>query len=297
MKKRHLSLDIVIATSAFALTFCDYSIAQVPAKIPDQYGSTGSISRDCAECPEIVRIPSVGHNERNPGSPFYVMKYELTWRQYIAAVKAGYCPPLQFDRFQDKTWPNDRLDQLEDDYPFLGISVDTFQCYLKFLKDKTGKTYRIPSAVEWEHAARAGTTTAYPWGDRLKFGDAILPNLYNQKLMIEKFGQAASYPRLSNARGNTFPVGRFPPNAWGLHDIIGNVGEITTERISATPGCSKTRDKSLCETYASRGFGGFFVSFNGPSRPFPEPGYNLMIERVPVPLHGWSVDGYRLVRN
>ena len=74
----------------------------------------------------------------------------------------------------------------------------------EWLGRQTGKSYRLPSEAEWEYACRAGTTTRYA------FGDAITP-------------KDANYSE--SKLGKTTEVGAYPPNAWGLHDMHGNVWE------------------------------------------------------------------------
>jgi formylglycine-generating enzyme required for sulfatase activity len=67
---------------------------------------------------------------------------------------------------------------------------------------------RLPSEVEWERAARVGTSTRYPWGDDWESGRG------------NAFGS-----RGTDRWGAEAPVGSFPPNAWGIHDLVGNAAE------------------------------------------------------------------------
>ncbi len=85
----------------------------------------------------------------------------------------------------------------------INVSWEDAKAYVSWLSQHTGKPYRLPSEAEWEYAARAGTTTRYP------FGDAITPKDAN---CCDKLGK-------------TTEVGAYPPNAWGLYDMQGNVYE------------------------------------------------------------------------
>lgn len=78
----------------------------------------------------------------------------------------------------------------------------------------TGKEYRLPSKAEWEYACRAGTTTPF------YFGEEITTDLAN----YEGNSTDADAPK-GKYRQSTSPVGSFPPNAWGLYDLHGNVYE------------------------------------------------------------------------
>jgi formylglycine-generating enzyme required for sulfatase activity len=130
--------------------------------------------------------------------PFYLGKYQVT--QWEWAVVMGRNP----SRFKG----DDRL-------PVEQVSWDDCQKFIQRLNArKDGYVYRLPSEAEWEYACRAGTKTAF------SFGETITP---------EQVNYDGNYP-YGNAlqgkyRGKTTWVGSFPPNAWGLHDMHGNVLE------------------------------------------------------------------------
>jgi hypothetical protein len=97
--------------------------------------------------------------------------------------------------------------------PVIYVSWVDAQAYVSWLSGTTGKPYRLLSEAEWEYAARAGTTTRYPWGSEPGRGHANFD------------GSGSEW---SGRR--TAPVGSFPPNDFGLHDMIGNVGEWVQDR-------------------------------------------------------------------
>jgi formylglycine-generating enzyme required for sulfatase activity len=98
--------------------------------------------------------------------------------------------------------------------PVEKVSWDDAQEFCARLSKATGKTYRLPSEAEWEYACRAGTTTPF------YFGETITPDLakYNGNRTYGK-GLKGTY------REQTVDVGSFPPNAFGLYDMHGNVWE------------------------------------------------------------------------
>ncbi len=101
-------------------------------------------------------------------------------------------------------------------HPVVCITWYDAQDYVQWLSKKTGFTYRLLTEAEWEYAARAGTTTAYYWGDSAS-------HEYANYGVDTTFG-------IGCAKGkdqwiNTSPVGSFPPNAFGLYDMFGNVNQ------------------------------------------------------------------------
>jgi formylglycine-generating enzyme required for sulfatase activity len=90
-----------------------------------------------------------------------------------------------------------------DDLPVENVSWDDCQEFCKKLARKESQIYRLPTEAEWEYACRAGTTTAYAFGDSL----------------------SADQANFGGNLGKTSKVGSYPANAWGLHDMHGNVRE------------------------------------------------------------------------
>ena len=127
---------------------------------------------------------------------FALGKYELTQREWKACVAAGAC--------SDKP----RVAAGDDRFPMMDLSWDDAALYVQWLRGVTGKPYRLPSEAEWEYAARAGATTPYPWGKEIGVARANCR------------GCGGNYdPKLPAA------VGSFPPNPWGLHDMLGGVAQ------------------------------------------------------------------------
>jgi formylglycine-generating enzyme required for sulfatase activity len=180
--------------------------------------------RDCAECPEMVGIPSgsfmmgspLGEEGRRDSegpqrqvwvNGFALGKAEITRDQYrIFIEETGY-----HSRGGGCHWDSPGYRQ-EGTHPVVCVSWDDAKAYVLWLSNKTGETYRLPSESEWEYAARGGTTTPWPWG--LETPEAC------RHANIDD-----SSHRCNDGYGKTAPVGSFTPNGFGINDMIGNVWE------------------------------------------------------------------------
>lgn len=112
-----------------------------------------------------------------------------------------------------------------DDLPVLHISVYDAEAYAAWLSERTGRGYRLPSEAEFEYVLRAGGQGRYPWG-----GDRPPPeNVANMtgSLDVSPGGRHwnNAFPGYGDGHWGPAPVGRFAPNAWGVHDMAGNVSE------------------------------------------------------------------------
>jgi formylglycine-generating enzyme required for sulfatase activity len=100
----------------------------------------------------------------------------------------------------------------EKNLPVEHVSWDDCQEFMKKLREKDRKAYRLPSEAEWEYSCRAGTSTPFHFGKTISTDQA---NFCGELVYAE--GKKGVY------RGQTTPVGSFPANAWGLHDMHGNL--------------------------------------------------------------------------
>jgi formylglycine-generating enzyme required for sulfatase activity len=257
----------------------------------------GQIIRDCPDCPEMVTIPQVGHTSDSPGKVMYASRFEITWRQYLIAVRKGFCP-VPTDGNGEQYSVDDR--KINDDYPLTTIGYNTFLCYTNWISNISGRNYRIPSAQEWEHLARSGTQTEYYWGNKLGTNNAAVIDYFDAKIIGAKIGDPPGWFR--NDRRNdvkfkeVYPVGLFPPNQWGLYDVIGNAAEFTTEKPPPSVQCLQTHKFQVCDMRYVRGNDrGRLPNSVDPNPPITE---SYTTARFEAPAWGGVTHaGFRLVRD
>lgn len=114
-----------------------------------------------------------------------------------------------------------------DDHPVMCVTWEDANSYAKWLSEKTNKAYRLPSEAEWEYAARAGTTTNYYFGNEAsklcEYGNVLDQSgshALKRDYKVYREGVACN-----DDAEYTSAVGKYKPNAYGLYDMIGNVGE------------------------------------------------------------------------
>ena len=233
---RLLILVLVVSSAALA----SRGIGAQSQKAAKASLRAGQTFKDCRNCPEMVVIPAgsfmmgspaaeVGHRDNEPQSmvtiahAFAVSRTEVTWDQWEACVRGGGCDGIAIEnalRLKNDGTPNpDFVDWGRGTRPVVGVSWYDAQAYVGWLNAKTGldDIYRLLSDAEWEYAARAGTKTAYPWGDKLdhnygNFGKeepGLGPKAEGRDVWLDQ----------------TAPVASFPPNAFGLYDMHGNAFE------------------------------------------------------------------------
>ncbi len=130
-----------------------------------------------------------------------------------------------FVRRSGVDWFSDYLGRPADDgLPVLHVSARDAQAYAEWLSAQTGKRYRLPSEAEFEYALRAGGEGRYPWGD-----GPPPPLAANTTGALDRSPAGRTWANAFEDFGDGFwgpaPVGSMQPNAWGLHDLAGNVSE------------------------------------------------------------------------
>jgi len=159
---------------------------------------------------EVDRQSSEGPQHRVTISRgFWLGRFEVTQGQWRAVMQSN---PSYFRA-------------LGKDHPVENVSFPDVQEYIRRLNEKAGRArYRLPTEAEWEYACRAGTNTVFYCGDSLSSKQANFDGTY-------PYGWVAEDVNLKR----TTPVGQYPPNAWGLCDMHGNVWEWCQDHFDAYP--------------------------------------------------------------
>ena len=214
--------------------------------------------KDCAECPEMVTLPggrfmmgtAPGEEEREGlafqfrgrSDPqhavnvksFSVGKFEVTRGEYrVFAEATGRTSDgcfvwagSEFEKDEKKDWRSVGYTQ-DDRHPATCVSWDDANAYASWLSKRTGKRYRLLTEAEWEYAARGGTTTPRYWetGDPCGYANGGDHTTRQQVRGAGDWQVADCYDKYAY----TAPVGSYRPNAFGLHDMLGNVWEWTQD--------------------------------------------------------------------
>ena len=215
----------VIAFSLLVLFLPQGAAAQKRAVAADATGQ-GRVFRDCPACPEMVVLPAgefmMGSPESERGrnkdegpqrkvtiaKPFAVGKFEVTFAQWDACVAENSCA----HKPGDESWGRGRR-------PVINVSWDDARQFVVWLTKKTGKPYRLLTEAEWEYAARGVTKASDP---HAPFSTGATIN-YKQANYDANFKYGNGPQGLY--RQKTLDVGSLPRNAFGLHDMHGNVWE------------------------------------------------------------------------
>ena len=208
----------------------------------------GEVFRDCKKCPELVMVPAgkfmMGspageeHRKDNEGpvhrvtisAPFAVGVYEVTRGEFAQFVQeTGHSTGDECHVVGEGEWKsNSGLSWRKpgywqaDRHPAVCVNWEDAKAYVRWLSSYTGEAYRLLSESEWEYTARAETSTSRYWGDSER-GQCRHANGADASANRAYPDQAVS--SCDDGHEYTAPVGSFAPNAFGLHDVSGNVWE------------------------------------------------------------------------
>ncbi len=221
---------------------------------------SGQSFKDCADCPEMVVVPAgrfmMGSTQADVDAlvkefgkdnekyfkwetpqhrvtiaqPFAVGQFSVTRGQFAKFVKAtGYkaeegcltaAGTRRWVKSEKPSWRSPRFDQ-GDDHPVVCVNWNDATAYAHWLSKSTGRAYRLLSEVEFEYAARAGTTTQFWWGNAISTSQAN----YDNTLTYVGGAKGAFLEK-------TMPVQSFQPNPWGLYQVHGNVWSWTQDCLN-----------------------------------------------------------------
>jgi formylglycine-generating enzyme required for sulfatase activity len=222
---------------------------QAPVSAPAAIPAPGTIIRDCPTCPSMVVLPTgrfkQGATRAENASPFempihwVVIARPLSmsanpvtvdeFRQFIAAtgrdVQGCDIYDGEWKNRPDSSWKSPGFSQ-SGTHPVTCVSWNDAQAYARWLSTATGHQYRLPSASEWEYAARSGGEAVQPWNSNASAACA--------DANVADASAAQRYPGWTVFACNdgyvyTSPVGSFKANAFGLNDMLGNVFQWTED--------------------------------------------------------------------
>ena len=248
---------------------------EVPAMVRIEPGhfTAGSTYAETA----AVHYPALNAAREQPARKvtiahaFAIGRTEVTRGQFARFVRATHWKPdgpcsFLDDEFGAK-WTADTVhDWLHpgyvqaDNHPVVCVNLGDANAYAAWLGTMTGRNFRLPSNVEWEYAARAGTTTAHWWDNRKDASNpctfANLSDISRARKNNRGNVEPSGYFACNDGYANTAPVASFVPNPWGLYDMLGNVWEWTADCFNAdqiaAPNDARARGGD-CTSHMDRG--------------------------------------------
>ncbi|MCF8040998.1 MAG: formylglycine-generating enzyme family protein [Desulfarculaceae bacterium] len=215
-----LSASAGVASAAPDYSTLPAKYAKLPKKVANDLGM------------EFVLIPPgtfmMGSPESEPGHQKRELLHQVTLTQafYMQATEVTLG---QWQKVMGKRWlaakrpggPNS---------PVVQVSWYQAQQFIYKLNHQGRASYRLPTEAEWEYAARAGNQGSYPWGEGIDCNRAMYANNSLKKRDCQNYYKSRGLP-LDGAA----PVKSFPPNAWGLYDMAGNVWEWVADWLGDYP--------------------------------------------------------------
>lgn len=235
-----------LLVAAFAWLFAHRSPPQPAAPTAAAAPTPGAVIRDCASCPEMTVLPAGRFKQGSArGSAFeqplhwvvigrsFAMSTSPVTLQDFGQFVAATGRDMQGCDTYDGAWKHRPADSWEHTgfaqtaaHPVTCVSWSDAKAYANWLSTKTGQRYRLPSASEWEYAARAGAETPPLWGPDGQ-GACADANVADASAGRRYPGWAV-FP-CDDGYAYTAPVGTFKANAFGLTDMLGNVLQWTED--------------------------------------------------------------------
>jgi formylglycine-generating enzyme len=231
------------ALAALVLTMVPYGS---PAASPSQddfvvipvghftMGSTAADTKRDKVTDEFAVLEYPAHEVTVPA--FLLGRYDVTVGDFAKFVDdtgydtSGGCnvwDGFKWTKTPGAGWRKPGFEQT-DRHPVVCVSIADVNAYAAWYSKKMGRAYRLPSEAEWEHAARAGTTTSRYWGDD--------PSVQCTYANGSSLTYAAAFPQEPDVERGcadgyvyTSPAGTFKPNPWGLYDMLGDVWQWTSD--------------------------------------------------------------------
>jgi formylglycine-generating enzyme required for sulfatase activity len=279
---KSLTFGAAVALVVLALA-AGFSLHQRPAQAPATAAAPavtaipGSQIRDCPTCPALTVLPAgrfkqgsarperAAQSERpqhwvSIARPFALSTNPITVDDFAAFIAATHRDMKGCDIYDgrwrhraDADWQHPGFAQTGA-HPVTCVSWNDAKAYAEWLSATTGQHYRLPSASEWEYAARTGGDAAQPW----KSDDSAACSHAN----VADKSAAGRFPRLATFSCDdgyvfTAPVGSFKANAFGLNDVLGNVFQWTEDCWAAdyihAPQDGSPRKSGDCSEHEIRG--------------------------------------------
>ncbi len=216
---------------------------------PPAVPPAGTVLHDCPICPQMTVLPKgrfkqgARYDDRDAAAvekpqhvvvvrtPFAMSTNEITVREFenfVAATGRAAEGCTTFDgewHYRPKAgWKEPNFSQI-DASPVTCVSWNDAVAYAEWLSGTSGHRYRLPSAAEWEYAARAGSEAARPWNSS---ADACSAANVADRSAAHRYRRLRAFS-CDDGHVNTAPVGSFKSNAFGLNDMPGNVSQWTED--------------------------------------------------------------------
>jgi len=243
-------------------------VQKEPAASPRAFDLGDGVALELIPLPagEFLMGDANGFDDEQPvgpmkiDQPFWMGKFEITNEQF-ARFDPAHDSRLEHGDFlqfsvQERGYPLNNPDQ-----PVCRVSWNQAAAFCRWLTEKTGKPFALPTEPQWEYACRAGTTTPLWYGEE-SVDFAKYANLADASLRrVDTFGwglPSGAVPEwrpavagVDDGHRVSAPVGSYVPNAWGLHDMHGNVAEWTSTSYGSYP--SPVRDPGTAPPKVVRG--------------------------------------------